>query len=387
MTTDPAYRRAAGEDARRRRAPRSGAWWRAGLRVLITAIVLALILTVAWPAPGLGSARFLLVDGTPVMVGPGTTVAQVAEARHVAPAQGAKLDVAGDVIVLGGGGQGTVEVDSSVAPLDLALLDGSVITTRRGGDRFERLVRETAAIPHESRSEGSGVVVALVQKGSDGERETFVGDTTNRKVAEFVTREPVDAVLRRTPGVTAGQKAVALTFDDGPSTFTPQILAVLAEKGVSATFFWVGNVAAGRPEMIGTARNAGHEVENHSWSHADLTKLSPEAIKSEISRAEQTLGGTRFLRPPYGAYNTTVAEQASALGQRLVLWDVDTLDWKIREASSIVSRVQAAVRPGAVILMHDGGGDRSQTVAALPTVIDWLLNEGYALTTVQHITN
>jgi peptidoglycan/xylan/chitin deacetylase (PgdA/CDA1 family) len=178
-----------------------------------------------------------------------------------------------------------------------------------------------------------------------------------------------------------------LTFDDGPSTFTPQVLAVLAEKDISATFFWVGNVAAGRSEMVGTARDAGHEVENHSWSHADLTKLSPEAIRSEISRAAQTLGGTRFLRPPYGAYNTTVAEEAGALGQRLVLWDVDTLDWKLRETSSIVSRVQTTVRPGAVILMHDGGGDRSQTVAALPAVIDWLLNEGYALTTIQHLTN
>jgi peptidoglycan/xylan/chitin deacetylase (PgdA/CDA1 family) len=231
------------------------------------------------------------------------------------------------------------------------------------------------------------VVVALVQKGSDGERETFVGDTTNRTAAEFVTREPVDAVLRRSPGVTAGQKAVALTFDDGPSTFTPEIMAVLAEKSISATFFWVGNVAAGRPEMIGRAREAGHEVENHTWSHADLTTLDAEAIKSEISRAEQTLGGTRFVRPPYAAYNSSVVEQAGALGQRLVLWDVDTLDWKIREALSIVSRVQAAVRPGAVILMHDGGGDRSQTVAALPAVIDWLLNEGYALTTVQHLVD
>ncbi len=385
MTTAPASRRAGG-DARRRRASRQSVRWRVVLRVLVAAIMLALILTVTWPASDLGSAEFLMVDGTPVMVGPGTTVAQVADVRHVAPGPGAKLDVAGDVIVLGGGSPGTVEVDSSVAALDLTLHDGSVITTRRGSDHSERLVRKTAAIPHESRTEGGGVVVALVQKGSDGEREAFVGDTTERKVAEFVTREPVDAVLRRSPGVAAGQKAVALTFDDGPSTFTPQILAVLAEKGISATFFWVGNVAAGRPEMIGAARSAGHEVENHSWSHADLTKLSPEAIGSEISRAGQTLGGTRFLRPPYGAYDTTVAEQADALGQRLVLWDVDTLDWKIREASSIVSRVQAAVRPGAVILMHDGGGDRSQTVAALPALIDWLLNEGYALTTVQHLS-
>lgn len=382
-----AHRPSAGRGAPRRPPSRRNAGSRSVLRVLVTAAALALLLTAAWPARDLGTADFLLVDGAPVMVGARTTVAQVADTRHLAPTPGAKLDVAGDVIVPGDGTPGVLEVNSAVATLDLILHDGSVVTTRRGADRPEQLTRKTESIPHEMRAEGSGPVVALVRKGSDGEREHFLGETSRRTAAEFVSREPVDSLLRRSSGLAAGQKAVALTFDDGPSSYTALIMAVLADRRIPATFFWVGKVAAGQRDMVGRAREAGHEVENHTWSHADLTTLDAESIGSEISRTAQTLGGTRFVRPPYGKYNSTVVEQAGMLGQRLAMWDVDTLDWKIRDASSIVSRVQAAVRPGAVILMHDGGGDRSRTVAALPTLIDWLLNEGYALTTLQRLTD
>lgn len=387
MTATDPHRTPAGHDGPRRREPRPNKSAHPLLRALLTVAVLTLLLTAAWPARGLGTAGFVLVDGAPVAIGGQTTVVQVANARDLAPLTGARLDVAGDVIVPGGGIPGTIEVGSTVAPLDLILHDGSVVATRRGADRFEALARTTASIPHEVRVEGSGPVVSLVRKGSDGERESFRGDRSGRTVAEFITREPVDGSLRRSSALAEGQKAVALTFDDGPSRFTTDILAVLAEKGTAATFFWVGKVAAGRSDMIRLARDAGHEVENHSWSHADLTALNAEGIHTEISRAAEALGGTRFLRPPYGKYNSTVVEQAGTLGQSLVLWDVDTLDWKIHDASSILSRVQAAVRPGAVILMHDGGGDRSQTVAALPAVVDWLLNEGYALTTLQHLAD
>lgn len=382
MAADP-HRARAAHDGLRRREARPNKSAHPLLRVLLTVAALTILLTAAWPARGLGTAGFVLVDGAPVAIGAGTTVLQVANARDLAPMAGARLDVAGDVIVPRGGVRGTIEVDSAVAPRDLVLQDGAVIATRRGANRFEALTRTTAPIPHELRTEGSGPVVSLMRKGSDGERERFRGDTSGRTAAEFITREPVDGSLRRSSGLAEGQKAVALTFDDGPSRFTTDILAVLAKKGIAATFFWVGNVAAGRSDMVGLARDAGHEVENHSWSHADLTALDAAGIDAEISRAAQALGGTRFLRPPYGKYNSTVVEQATTLGQSLVLWDVDTLDWKIRDASSILSRVQTGVRPGAVILMHDGGGDRAQTVAALPAVVDWLLNEGYALTTLQ----
>ncbi|MHB1344831.1 MAG: polysaccharide deacetylase family protein [Thermoleophilia bacterium] len=351
----------------------------------LLALALALLIVMAGPSGDLGAARFITVDGIAVAVSEGTTLEQVTEARAVSPAPGARLDVAGDVILPGSGGSGMVEVRGRVASPDMELNDGTSVTTRRGPDRPEALVRTTQVLPHGVASEGSGSVVALVRRGADGEKELFVGESSRRTAAVFVLSEPVDGLLRHSSGLSSGQKAVALTFDDGPSRYTDEIVAVLADKGIPATFFWVGSVAAGKDETIRQVRAAGHEVENHSWSHADLTTLDGAAIASEIARTAEALGGTRFLRPPYGSYNSDVAEQAGLQGQRLALWDVDSLDWKIRDAASITARVKAGVKPGAVIIMHDGGGDRSQTVAALPAVVQWLLEEGYALTTLRQL--
>lgn len=366
---------------------RTGSRTRPGLalsvrRAALLTIALALLIVIAGPGADLGGARFVTVDGTAVVVGMGTTLEQAAQARSVSPAPGARLDVAGDVMAIGGGAPGTLELGGRPASPTAVLEDGIAVTTRRGADRAETLVRTTQVLPHRTAAEGSGPVVALVRRGVDGEKELFVGESSRRTAAAFVTRAPQDGLLRHTSALTAGQKAVALTFDDGPSRYTQQILELLAEKGIPATFFWIGSVAAGQGETVRQVRSAGHEVENHSWSHADLKKLDAEAIALEISKAGQALGGTRFLRPPYGSYNALVAEQAALQGQRLALWDVDSLDWKTREAAAITARIQAGAKPGAVILMHDGGGDRSQTVAALPGVVDWLLAEGYALTTL-----
>ncbi len=134
-------------------------------------------------------------------------------------------------------------------------------------------------------------------------------------------------------------------------------------------------------------RDGGHQIENHTWSHADLTTLTPEQISSEITRTSSMVGGTRFLRPPYGRYNATVTQVAGQLGLRLAMWDVDTGDWGADSADDILQAVREQTRPGAIILMHDGGTDRSATVAALPLVIDWLLEQGYALTTLSRLAS
>jgi peptidoglycan-N-acetylglucosamine deacetylase len=181
------------------------------------------------------------------------------------------------------------------------------------------------------------------------------------------------------------KREVALTFDDGPSAFTPQIMAVLEKARVPATFFCIGSEAAADPAAVAALRGAGFEVENHSWDHPKLTRLSPEAIAGEISRTDQVLGGATYLRPPYGSYNTAVWDAAHSLGLQIVLWNVDTLDWKYRNAGSILYHLKSEVRPGSIILMHDGGGNRSATVAALPQVIAWLKSQGYALETVKQL--
>lgn len=185
-----------------------------------------------------------------------------------------------------------------------------------------------------------------------------------------------------------GGKVVYLTFDDGPSpAYTPKVLVTLARYGVRATFFEIGQNVAAHPSLTAEVARQGHSVQNHSWSHPDLRRLSGSALDSQMSATDRAIrartGRTpTCLRPPYGAVNATVRSHAAALGKQVVLWSVDPADWSRPGTAAIRSRVLNSVRPGSVILLHDGGGDRSQTVAALPAVISTLKARGYGFATL-----
>jgi peptidoglycan/xylan/chitin deacetylase (PgdA/CDA1 family) len=177
---------------------------------------------------------------------------------------------------------------------------------------------------------------------------------------------------------------VALTFDDGPSPYTLGMLAALTQRGAPATFFVVGYEAAATPDLIRAEVNAGMSVEDHTRDHADLTRLSLAGIDSELQSTADVIQAAsgkrpRCFRPPYGATNSTVIGEAARLGLTQVLWNVDPSDYTRPGTASIVARVLAAANgSGLVVGMHDGGGDRSQTIAALPAIIDGLRSRGYS---------
>lgn len=180
-----------------------------------------------------------------------------------------------------------------------------------------------------------------------------------------------------------GPKVVHLTFDDGPNpTYTPQVLAVLREHGVHATFFMLGDNAEANPDLVAQVRAEGHQVASHTWSHPDLTMLSDSQIRSQVERTDAVLGTTSCVRPPYGATSSRVSAVLREGGHTPELWDVDPQDWDRPGTATIVSRVMKQTGPGDVILFHDGGGDRSQTVAALDTVLDRLEAQGYTFETL-----
>ncbi len=176
---------------------------------------------------------------------------------------------------------------------------------------------------------------------------------------------------------------IALTFDDGPNpTFTPQILHVLEQYGVSATFFCVGQQVQSYPGLVQQMSQAGETIGNHSWNHSTLTGLSPDAIRGQLRSTstviQQATGiSPTLFRPPYGATNGTVESIASQLGLYEILWTIDTRDWQHPGVGAIVSTVLANARNGSIVLMHDGGGDRSQTVQALPQIIIGLRQRGF----------
>lgn len=187
--------------------------------------------------------------------------------------------------------------------------------------------------------------------------------------------------------VHAGPKTIALTVDDGPSSqYTPQILEILADHGVLATFCMIGRQIAENTAIVKDVAAAGHTIANHTWNHADQTKLSYSAIVTQIERTNDALNavGTTpsVYRAPYGNWSHDVFAACAAYGLRPLDWSVDPRDWARPGVQSIVSNILSHTRTGSIILDHDGGGDRSQTVAAMRIWLPHLLAEGYRFTHV-----
>ena len=184
-------------------------------------------------------------------------------------------------------------------------------------------------------------------------------------------------------------REVTLTFDTAYDTqYTAAVLDVLDDFDVDATMFVTGEWAEANPELLRRMVAEGHLVGNHSYSHPDMTTVSDAAVTSQLRRAEdaivsRTNRSTKpYFRPPYGAQNAHLNQLLGNEGFRFdVLWTVDSVDWQPNVTlEQLVRRVLTAARPGAIILLHDGGGDRSATVAALPTIITGLRRLGLTLT-------
>jgi peptidoglycan/xylan/chitin deacetylase (PgdA/CDA1 family) len=155
-----------------------------------------------------------------------------------------------------------------------------------------------------------------------------------------------------------------------------------APDGARATFFQVGRNVSYYPYLTRRAYLRGNSVQNHTWSHVDLRYVSRETFKYQVRKTDsyiraQTGYTPRCLRPPYGAVNSRVYDRAAALGKKIRIWTVDPRDWSRPGTSVIVRRVLGNVHSGSIVLLHDGGGDRSQTVAALPTILKTLKARGY----------
>jgi peptidoglycan/xylan/chitin deacetylase (PgdA/CDA1 family) len=185
------------------------------------------------------------------------------------------------------------------------------------------------------------------------------------------------------------ERRIALTFDDGPNEpYTSQILDILRTEGVPATFFVLGENVEAHPDIARRIVRDGHTIANHSYTHSDLVFDTKARVRSEILKTEQAIERvtgerTRLFRPPYGYKDFFTVHQSQKLGYVMVQWSVTGQDWRRPGANQIVSNVLKGARPGSIVLLHDGdkwhrGGDRSQTVAALPLMIRALREQGYS---------
>ena len=180
-----------------------------------------------------------------------------------------------------------------------------------------------------------------------------------------------------------GPRAIALTIDDGPHpVYTPQVLALLARYRVTATFSMIGIEVQSHRSLAREVAAAGHLIANHTWTHLDLARLPAAAVTEQMSRATDVIHAATgrapdLFRAPYGAWSPFVLAQCARAGLTPLGWSVDPRDWSRPGVSSIVANILRNTHAGSIILEHDGGGNRSQTVAALKIVIPRLLAAGY----------
>jgi peptidoglycan-N-acetylglucosamine deacetylase len=182
---------------------------------------------------------------------------------------------------------------------------------------------------------------------------------------------------------------IAMTFDDGPhATNTPKLLDMAAKRHIKLTFFVLGECVQQNPAVLQREVAEGHEIGNHSWSHPNLAKLSDEAVRSQLRRTDDLIVKTAgvkptLMRPPYGELTRRQRIWVNHdFNYKVILWDVDPLDWKRPGPSIVASRIIAGTRPGSIILSHD---IHPPTIEAMPQVFDALLAKGFKFVTVSEL--
>jgi peptidoglycan-N-acetylglucosamine deacetylase len=336
--------------------------------------VVAIVQPVLGPEP-----PRMLVDGKRVAIrSKSFTVADALKAADVELTPGAVFSAGTHTLLGNDGPMPTVLLNGQFTERSTVVYSGDEVTVEPVPESIERLVTKTRPV---SIAGLPDVEKQLYHPGRSAVAEQKVGERSGEVVSETVTQPAV-------PSQPVTEKLVALTFDDGPDpAWTPQVLDILAAEGIHATFCVVGYLVRRYPDLVKRIAAEGHTVCNHTASHNATLDRAPRAtVESEImggaDAIKDVLGvEASFYRPPGGRLSPTVIAVAHERNQRVLHWSVDTSDYTKPPAGVLVQRVSSQSTPGAVVLMHDGGGDRSHTVAALRPMIQALRDQGYGFTT------
>ncbi|MDY0087545.1 MAG: polysaccharide deacetylase family protein [Coriobacteriia bacterium] len=356
------------------------------LYLSVVALVAAALVAVAMPSY---QAR-VTVSGSSYDVPLGSTVSDLVRMGAIDPLPGDLLDVTGEVLKHGSGEPPVYLVNGEVTGGSSRMRDGDSVSVRRGKDRVEATVTTQTPIPIELEKVGKGPLVSLESPGNVGVREDTVGEISGKVLSTRVVTPAEPMTVRRwVPDPST--KIVALTFDDGPwPAQTEQVLDILAQNDVKASFFMVGHQVEKYPTIAKRAADEGHMVGNHTQNHIILTRQDSEVTRKQITDGSLTIRDKtgvlpRWFRPPGGGMNMSVVSEAKRMKMDVAMWDVDPQDWRKPSTDAMLADVLAHVKPGAVVLMHDGGGDRSHTIAVLPRLIKELKAQGYIFVTLDQM--
>ena len=325
------------------------------------------------------------VNGDPVRLGSTRATLAIALARAGIDPHDGVLRSAGTATVLDTlYDPAVVTVDGIAVSMDARLRKHARIVVDNGIDAVEPTATRTLPIPYPNQDKvGQPGWIA----GAEGEAEEVYGTVSGEVISRRVTREPVAAQQVVVPAAVSAGSSVFLTFDDGPDpTWTLRVLDVLRAAGIKATFCMIGRYARAYPDVARRVVAEGHALCNHTDSHASLDRLSAAAVDAEIQNAGNSIQAATGVRPtlfrfPYGRTSATANGVVGRLGLRVLPWNVDPSDYTRPGTDTIIARVAQAVKPGSIILFHDGGGDRSQTVAAITSLITSLRAAGYTFGT------
>ena len=323
-----------------------------------------------------------LLDNNVVSVTPGNYVA-----------------VDGSTIRQGEGTRCTAKVNGNdTDDMGMHLNGGDKIEISNGTDITEPYTdSDPQTLPHKTELKGVGAVHLYSNNAQDGEQVTRTGKESGI-TATVTTKEPTDNIVQYYNVNSNGDKVIALTFDDGPwDKQTDEILDILEQNDAKATFFTVGQCISGHEKELQRAASMGCEIGTHTWDHAEgsgqgvsLIKMSTDERKQEVQKGLEAIKNatgqeaSTIFRCPGGNFDTSVATDLEGIVTAEIGWNVDTTDWKKPGADVIAQRIQSA-GPGNIILMHDGGGDRSQTIEGLRQALPKLKEQGYSFITVQEL--
>ena len=341
----------------------------------------------------------ITLNGNEFKVDGDKTLADALRKSGIRPLAGDLVAVDGSVLESGQGEPFHATINGEATTDSAAkLAAGDVVEIGDGNSIEEPSDSVEEAVPHEVVEEGTGAIHLIEGDGTDGIKATKTGKISGL-VAEQITKEPSNIVCRKVEPDVGGDKVIALTFDDGPwEEYTEQILDILKENGAKATFFTVGDRITGAGvDHVKRAVAEGHQVCTHSYDHADgsgqgvnLGFMTPEEQVAEIEKGyaaiEEATGAkaSTVIRTPGGNFGTEVIRNLKPYITAEIGWNIDTTDWKRPGADSIAEQMKSAW-PGAILLMHDGGGNRSQTVEALRQALPYLKEKGYRFITIDEL--
>ncbi len=336
------------------------------------------------------------INGSNASVKVGSTLEEIISSKRLAVTAGDLISVGGNVIRQGQGYAYSATVNGEEISPDKAgdyrAASGDDLSISDGADKCEDY--EVTTVEEQPKLEMGGDawgnITYISQWPKVGKREVRTGKVSGETADGDVIQETQNCVVtvHQISPDDKSRKLIALTFDDGPADpYTEKYISILNQYGIHATFFNLGENIKEYPELCKKIVESGNELMSHTQQHQQLTALDAASLQSEFSTAFEQINATAGIqttsfRPPYGDFKETTWLKSGGLASLSVLWNLDSEDWRRAGADSIVSKSTTGAFSGAIILMHDGGGDRSQDVEALPRIIETLQSEGYEFVTV-----